>query len=328
MRFLHSFEETRASLAFREGLPLILMLSQHQSQLMIEKSPRPKESDFRLPIDALISFVFRMLEPSEGNVTHHTDVVFSLPTDKLELSVFHSCECPLTLPVSSPVEVSTAIADLAVCIDTRNFPVGLPKRVRDEITAIDLNAEDALRSDLLVLHWVMEYQRETTGRRQLSFSLATAVHQPMALGFSERYVFGAAQGGAGVITTHTATWSHNHNKGKITTKNPCIYTGSISPVQVLIYNLVTYSPDIPDQATSLFLFIRGVAKKAVEYEADLGVKEPLHRSIKAGKHLSECHGDDDDTGSVSGSGNDSGGSADRLQRPSIVLYETDKPPFM
>ncbi|KAF9503895.1 hypothetical protein BS47DRAFT_1355799 [Hydnum rufescens UP504] len=76
----------------------------------------------------------------------------------------------------------------------------------------------------------------------------------MALGFPEHYVFGAAQGDAGVITTHAATWSHNHNK-------------------VLIYNLETYSLDVPDQAASLFLFIRGVAKKAVEYKAELAKKQ-------------------------------------------------------
>ncbi|KAF9503896.1 hypothetical protein BS47DRAFT_737315 [Hydnum rufescens UP504] len=63
MQFPFSLEETRTNLRFRESLPLILMLSQHQSQLMMERSPRPNELDFRLPIDALISFVFRTLEP-------------------------------------------------------------------------------------------------------------------------------------------------------------------------------------------------------------------------------------------------------------------------
>jgi hypothetical protein len=130
--------------------------------------------------------------------------------------------------------VSVAIADLAVCIDMRTFSTGLSQRVRDEITAISLNPADAGRSDLLVLHWVMEYKREIMGRRQLSFCLATAVRQRMALGFPGHYVFGAAQGGAGVITTHAATWSRNHSKvmslHKITIKNLRIYAGSISPV--------------------------------------------------------------------------------------------------
>jgi hypothetical protein len=52
----------------------------------VERSPRPKEMDFRLPIDTLISLIFRTLEPFEGNVMRHMHVVFSLyrhPTDKV-----------------------------------------------------------------------------------------------------------------------------------------------------------------------------------------------------------------------------------------------------
>jgi len=107
---------------------LILMLFQHQRQLLLEQGPAPQEADFRLPIDSLVSYIFRTLELSEGN------------------AMGQMCEYPLILPVSE-LELGRAIADLAVCIEMRDFSVDLPDHVRDEITAIDLRA-DLVYTDL------------------------------------------------------------------------------------------------------------------------------------------------------------------------------------
>ncbi|KAF9503255.1 hypothetical protein BS47DRAFT_844289 [Hydnum rufescens UP504] len=148
----------------------------------------------------------------------------------------------------------SAIADLAVCIRMRNFPVHLPRHVRDEIIAIDLDPADRRSPELLVLHWLVEHKEETVGYRQLSFCLAAAVHQRRALGFPEHYVFGAAHVEAGEITTYAATWSQSYS-------------------QVLVYRLETYSLEKPAHAASFFLFMRCVAKKALEYQAQLAKKE-------------------------------------------------------
>ncbi|KAF9510489.1 hypothetical protein BS47DRAFT_62831 [Hydnum rufescens UP504] len=121
-------------------MSFILMLSQHHRLLAAERVSgelRPNEADSRIPLDALISFIFRTLEPYEGNKMRQI------------------CECPLTLPASS-LALSSAIADLAVCIRMTNFCLPLPQHVRNEITAIDLDAADQVSPNLLVLHWLVE----------------------------------------------------------------------------------------------------------------------------------------------------------------------------
>jgi hypothetical protein len=132
--------------------------------------------------------------------------------------------------VSTLVEVSSATADLAVCIRMGDFTAGCPKHVRDELTAIDLSATDRLFDDLLVLHWMMEYKREATNQNQLSFYLATAVRQRVALGFPDHYVFGAAQTRAGEIMTYAATSSQSQvmvmSSQKIPVKT-CVFTQAL-----------------------------------------------------------------------------------------------------
>ncbi|KAF9510805.1 hypothetical protein BS47DRAFT_1347538 [Hydnum rufescens UP504] len=224
LRGPYSFEHTPMNSQFRESVLLILMFRQHQSQLMLERHPWPKEADFRVPIDTLVSYIFR------------------------------TCECSLTLPVSRLVELSTATADLAVCIDMRGFTAGCPQHVRDELTAMDSSAASRRFDGLLVLHWMMEYRREATE---------------------------------------------------------------------------TYTLTKPDHVASFFLFMRCVAKRAVEYREELANKDknslpPLFPEYRTWKAPPRAPSDrdrkrkrgNDDTGSVGASvsgSEDAGGSGGAVE---------------
>ncbi|KAF9514845.1 hypothetical protein BS47DRAFT_1342609 [Hydnum rufescens UP504] len=227
LRGLYSFEHTPMNSKFRESVLLILMFHQHQSQLMLERHPWPKEADFRVPIDALVSYIFR------------------------------TCECSLTLPVSRLIELSTTTADLAVCINMRGFTASCPQHVRDELTAMDSSVASWCFDSLLVLHWMMEYRREATD-------------------------------------------------------------------QVIVYELETYSLNRPDHVASFFLFIRCVAKRAVDYREELAHKDknllpPFSPEYQTWKAPPRAPSDrdrkrkrgNDDTGSVGASvsgSEDAGGS--------------------
>ncbi|KAF8598418.1 hypothetical protein BDV93DRAFT_547428, partial [Ceratobasidium sp. AG-I] len=204
-----------------DAMNTILFVARNGTNLLFRSSLCANEAERRIPIDSLLQRLF-----AEPNTT-----------------LMYCLERELRLPKVQGIAVQVTKPDALLVLEFMNLSSfrSAPADLHDRCCCV---RHQVVKEALLVVHWLAEYKRDTSGQNQAMMGLVSAVNQRLALGIEDQFIFAMIQ--------------HTNEKVKV--------VAAIRKNQMIqVYKLGEYSLASPLEVTQLFLLHRGIKLLGKQY---------------------------------------------------------------